>query len=227
MEAFLAKDSRGYSLLEYTVVGGSVQILRALTIPVEAIQERIRTYISGDIPSLVGLAGESGSKAMLEYIIALLPEGRAAQALIQADASGHTPIMRAVMSENAESIALLVKKLQAVLDTAALTAHINQANGDGQTALTLAASSNAREVGEMLLRAGANLNYTIPSSGLNVLQVAEFGNYIEFMIRSIRVLDEISGSEKKGISTLKSVSFWRAEFNRGALKELLLGLELG
>ncbi len=225
VDAFLVKDDQGHSLLEYAVLGGSVDILMDLDIPGVVGQEIIRGYVPSGVPSLVGLAAESGNKVMLENMVNLVPGDIIVQALTQEDASGNTPLMRAVMSKSPECVAFLMETLKVCLGEEAVSAYINQANREGQTELTLAASSNVIEAGEMLLRAGANIDYRVPSSGLNILQIAGLENHIEFMRRSIQVLDEISGDERKGLEALKNISFWLARFNGGALKELLLGLD--
>lgn len=200
----LEKDTYNMSLLDYAVLGGSVEILHTLTLDPEIIKNHVLTHDSRNpVPNLVGLACESGNPDMLNIIMDLFPESTEMETrwgiLTQADSTGHTPLMRAIMSKN-ENIAQRMLKMLNDTDPSSVVIEINRTTEEGQSPLILAATHASPEVVVALIKLEANIMHQVPSSRLNFVTIG----LLEQGIRYIKeIVSRLSIEKQQNILRLQ------------------------
>ena len=177
----LDRDGMGYTLMDYAVLGGNTDL--ATDVWNASDGTRRESYLttsaaSTTVPSLMGLAGESGRAAMV-HCVAAIAGGHTVPMITARDSEGNTALMRAAMSGNTDTLQAMID--QCVANHVGVSSILNHANSAGQTALILAiAHGKSAECVQVLLNNGADPNKNngadpnkrVMSSGLSALEVA-------------------------------------------------------
>ncbi len=219
----LKKDSVGMSLLDYAVLGGSVGILESFGLSEGEVFAEMQAYMPRTLPNLVGMASESGSLEMLNLIVSDIPAGEEWTYLTQADTTGHTPLMRAIMSKNTVMVNTMIRYIRDSGSEDALVDHVNDFNVYDQTALILSAVHGQGESVGSLLASGADPNYCMPRTleeecSLDFIRIAALNKDVGFILQSISALKthELIGSFHDNLHFL-------AEYQGDVCVDVLIG----
>jgi|GEM_PF-1380780 len=178
----LDRDGMGYTLMDYAVLGGNTDL--ATDVWNASDGTRRDSYLttsaaSTTVPSLMGLAGESGRAAMV-HCVAAIAGNYTAPMITARDSEGNTALMRAAMSGNTDTLQAMID--QCVANQVGVSSILNHANSAGQTALILAiAHGKSAECVQVLLNNGADPNTMVASSGLSALEMVMMDGHLDIL----------------------------------------------
>ncbi|NDC83343.1 ankyrin repeat domain-containing protein, partial [bacterium] len=178
----LDRDGMGYTLMDYAVLGGNTELATDVWNASDATQREAYLTASASsttVPSLMGLAGESGRAAMV-YCVAAIAGGHTAPMITARDSEGNTALMRAAMSGNPEAVQAMID--QCVANQVGVSSILNHVNSAGQTALILAiAHGKSADCVRLILTNGADPNTRVMSSWLSALEMVMMDGHLDIL----------------------------------------------
>ncbi|NBT36445.1 MAG: ankyrin repeat domain-containing protein, partial [Betaproteobacteria bacterium] len=178
----LDRDGMGYTLMDYAVLGGNTELATDVWNASDATRREAyltTSAASSTVPSLMGLAGESGRAAMI-HCVADIAGGHTVPMITARDSEGNTALMRAAMSGNTDTLQAMIA--QCVANHVAVASILNHPNTAGQTALILAiAHGKSADCVRLILTNGSDPNTTVASSGLSALEMVMMDGHLDIL----------------------------------------------